>query len=192
MEDGGSATPGGERLAGARPSSCLRLFEEKAQRERNQSPNNKTLQLVVWRVGSMHVKARTRSRQRRANRFLLRYNRFYRSPGILLLPVTGKPSPAAGVAHPATLNPDRGRSRTLDPMSRHPYIARASPLPVAIRPNVGGPWCNCSRLNANWRRRLGNQNLPHNRSGCDRTSSSLARDFSRCRGRDRRFRDTAS
>jgi len=148
--------------------------------------------MVVWRVGSMHVKARTRSRQRRANRFLLRYTRFCRSPGILLLPVTGNPSPPAGVAHPATLNPDRGRSRTLDPMSRHPCIARASPLPIAIRPNVGRPWCNCSRLYANWRRRLGNQNLSRNRSGCDGTSGhSLARDFSRC-GRDRRFRDTAS
>ncbi len=149
--------------------------------------------MVAWRIGSMHVKARTRSRQRRANRFLLRYNRFCRSPGILLLPVTGNPSPPAGVAHPATLNPDRGRSRTHDPMSRHPCIARASPLPVAVRPNVARSRGNGSPLYPNWRRRLSNQNLSRNRSGCDGTSShGFARDFSCCRGRDRGFRDAAS
>src|SRR5207237_4382085 len=44
----------------------------KTQRDRNESANDNSLQLVAGREGSMHLKARTPSRQRRANRFLLR------------------------------------------------------------------------------------------------------------------------
>src|SRR5207249_1337749 len=51
----------------------------KTQRDHNESANDNSLQLVAGRVGSMHLKARTPSRQHRANRFLWRSNRFYRS-----------------------------------------------------------------------------------------------------------------
>ena len=134
----------------------------------------------------MHLKVRTPSRQRRANRFLSRSNRFYRSQEVLLLPVARHPDPAAWSSHPVTFNPDRGRAWTHNPMPGHPCVARASPLPVAIRPNVARPWRNRSRLYPNWWGHLSNQNLSCN--GLRRNGASCHRpcDFS-CRSRDRGF-----
>ena len=100
--------------------------------------------------------------------------------------MTRHPDPPAWSSHPVTFNPDRGRAWAHNPMPGHPCVARASPLPVAIRPNVARPWGNGSRLYPNWWGRLSNQNLSCN--GLRRNGASCHRpcDFS-CRSRDRGF-----
>src|SRR4029077_20422750 len=81
----------------------------KTQRDRNESANDNSLQLVA-REGSMHLKARTPSRQRRANRFLaiksilsIAWNSFTasdpppRSPRPFVAPSDLQPRPRPGV-----------------------------------------------------------------------------------------------